>query len=110
VVDINVEVDLDLEVGIKIIIQPQAYERIRSGQNERNLHYDLDFSIVENPHQHFHSWTKNWKRSVVRKEMRGLCSCWTRRWSREMMLNDDVEGCGGPDRDRCGGVWRTRQG
>jgi hypothetical protein len=43
-VDINVEVDADLEVGIEIIIQPPAYERMRSGQNERNLHHDLHFS------------------------------------------------------------------
>jgi hypothetical protein len=44
VVDIDVEVDLDLDVGIEIMIQPQVYERMRSGQNERNLHHDLDFS------------------------------------------------------------------
>jgi hypothetical protein len=44
VVDINVEIDIDLEVGTETMIQPQAYERIRSGQNESNLHHDLDFS------------------------------------------------------------------
>jgi hypothetical protein len=44
VVDINVEVDVNLDVGIEIIIQPQAYERMRSGQNERNLPHDLHFS------------------------------------------------------------------
>jgi hypothetical protein len=44
VIDVNVEVDVDLEVGIESIIQPQAYERMRFGQNERILHHDLDFS------------------------------------------------------------------
>jgi hypothetical protein len=44
VVDINVEVDVDLGVGIESMIQLQAYERIRSGQNERILHHDLHFS------------------------------------------------------------------
>jgi hypothetical protein len=44
VVDIDVEVDVDHDIGIEIVIQPQAYERIRSGQNERILHHDLDFS------------------------------------------------------------------
>jgi hypothetical protein len=44
VVDINVEVDLDFEVGIETMIQPQAYERMPSGWNEGILHHDLDFS------------------------------------------------------------------
>jgi hypothetical protein len=44
VVDINVEVDVDLEVGIETMIEPVVYERMRFGQNERNLHHDLDFS------------------------------------------------------------------
>jgi hypothetical protein len=44
VADINVEVDFDLDVGIERMIQPHAYERMRSGQNERNLHHDLHLS------------------------------------------------------------------
>jgi hypothetical protein len=44
VIDINVEVDVDLEVGIETMIQPLVYERMRSSQNEGIPHHDLDFS------------------------------------------------------------------